>query len=1291
MFKKTEDYYFSPTALTISQSPYKGDSDYLIVSVRNGSKIRLSGLVPTANPLYDGNSGYNRKIGYNVDNLDAREWTFVGGNIKLSSAYKDLPLYIYIRLDASLLGTTGELFFSRNNYDFDGYPIPMGPNFDGKFTEEGEPAYSIPNLYSGNEKDYLESIANVDANDYINVAAEDLPSPKDNFTRFFVCIGILSDGKDGTRTWLPWNADAKGGTFLTDMSTEKGDGLFYLDNQLINQKYPFRSVITRALHLGNWTSGEDGDQEVTRIISTTNMGKIPHWFTDTYLATTAFIQHLFQNFGSRFLRKDQDDSTPFNLTVRNLHVESSDGSEIQKRDDFGNPLYYVLDEEGNPTTEETTLNTGHPIYVEFDDSLSSGKVSATSLDLKGIQPAPDDDSIIPSIEVGAFDQGVTASGAAIWIDSQGYSHIETDYANFRESMTAKSVEIEDVYHVGGQMLLTSASCIADMVVPYYQNGSSYSPNPPSPESGVGAAPVFYRVYFLRQDQTGKIVQNKWKVRDQAYCNQFNLEPTEGNKEGTHRYWRLVIATDLKPLTTTEFGPPVHGGASATVPDASPSDSTVFEVDSVEYNISDYHYIDLSNHYGSTPEDQWMQSAVMDTPLSEDNIVQLGFNTVVPPASLLPFTAKDASERSNAITIAGAGESSPSIIEYTNIHWWTLATDNPALGDKCASIAVRLAPNANYFSGKMEIGAGSSWTDLPSNIASSADFNALQDLYNSLNQHYADLQKQLATLGVQSSDNSEKIQNALDLISQIEGYQPNLLRNSGFIGDYVATQVDELLDMDGSTLISSNHLAYYRYANVKVWSGNQDDPMYDDPTDASLYSDYGTDASSRESRHLAVIGTDGYLEQSLYYQLIPETPYAFAFDAKKEGSNNKISVTVGSHTQEFTLTDSWTRYEVSSGTDRHISFPKGSQPASIIRITGKCRIACLQLEKAMQPSGWGTSYLDNATVMANFQSLMYLYEAVSSNKTQVSGGLVLTSLLQLGQSSVPPNDPTYWDNWSPTAGVNGVTGSFSISYPSDINEPITIANDCPAFWAGGNLEAAQKTINDYLRNETGSFSPSQLRSQASIVLTHGGRAILNDAVVRGDIYANNLFLGADQATVSTKFGKNGQLVAKDADIEGKITATDGSFKGKVEATEGSLGTMTLDGSLTLLGADGSLMTLSADSYGYPRIRLKHGNGLLDVMVYEGHPVAYWQNAHSNSQLWVSPENVRIQYEGADGEEYVAHYDPTGFQISYTPQGSGPFTMWSQFLNESKGWNIYKKFPTGTCQAVQWESASDPNNP
>ena len=267
------------------------------------------------------------------------------------------------------------------------------------------------------------------------------------------------------------------------------------------------------------------------------------------------------------------------------------------------------------------------------------------------------------IEAGEWAEGV--SGAALWQDQDGNWHFESDYVNIRKKLTAQEVAIQDVHHVGGQMLLTAASCKADFVV---DKGG------------------YYRVFFLRKDGDGNVVKNLWRVGDQAYCQTFNLTEETTDKFSNTFYWRLVTG----------------------VSSASSLDTGTYEVDGQSVNGSDYHYIDLSKDTAASGS---------DAPAAGDDIVQLGYR------------GTDDTGRQTAILIAGASadNSSPFIRLFEGINTFALPSDVEQLkpGDNRLKGVLRMMEGSTLEDGRDINHLGTSRGNLLKNTGFTGDFESVE--------------------------------------------------------------------------------------------------------------------------------------------------------------------------------------------------------------------------------------------------------------------------------------------------------------------------------------------------------------------------------------------------------------------------------------------------------------------------------------------------------------------------------------------------------------------------------------
>lgn len=505
-------------------------------------------------------------------------------------------------------------------------------------------------------------------------------------------------------------------------------------------------------------------------------------------------------------------------------------------------------------------------------------------------------------EAGNFNVGAT--GAACYQDKDGNWHIETDHLKVRKKASFTEVEIETTYHVGGQQISTGASMVVDYVL---------------------EMDSCYRCYFLKKDNNGRVTTNKWKPKDQAYCNTFNLVKQEDGTLGNHYLWRLVESTSNETA----------------------DDVDVRTFGDVTINTTDYHFTDLS---------KTVFAEGSDIPKAMDEIVLLGHQ------------GNDES-RQGCIIVAGAGEGSPYIYEFTGINSFELPEPE-----------TKVKPGDNKFTGRMRIEGGST------GAANLVDLN----------------------------------------IGAI-----NLLLNSGFNGDYRAEDLSEDYQLkNGSELFSKS---------LKHWTGK-----------ATVNND--DTAVSGKCVHI------GSLSQSV--QLIKDEVYVVSFKAR--GASVKIML--GGDSFEYDLTSEYEKYSMKFTSDGICTFS----------ISGDATICDLQLERGIIATDWKPSPYDNDKTLAEFQALKYLQDAIVEGDTTILGGLILSSIIKLGNFKDGKMQKV-------NAGVSGI-------YTDD---------DDVAFWGGGTFEEAIKTVMKFRENPNCQPKPEDWSNLAKFVVTHGG-----DLFLRGTIFAEN---------------------------------------------------------------------------------------------------------------------------------------------------------------------------------------------
>ena len=281
---------------------------------------------------------------------------------------------------------------------------------------------------------------------------------------------------------------------------------------------------------------------------------------------------------------------------------------------------------------------------------------------------------------------------------------------------------------------------------------------------------------------------------------------------------------------------------------------------------------------------------------------------------------------------------------------------------------------------------------------------------------------------------------------------NLLRNSAFTGDYLSEELTDETVLEAASQMYS--------APLDHWDGTANVSVVEEADSASGYA--------------ARMPYNGILVQPLYQKTIAEENYVLSFRAKGEATVTAIIGGVTS-TIEIDSADAYKRYVVSfvaaEGTHQFV-----------LRTNADILLCEPQLERGTVATAWGYSWLDNNSDRAYWQSMKYLQSAMAGSTT-MAGGLVLTNLIQLGSQS---NNSEFVEK----AGVSGL-------YTDD---------DSLAFWAGGTMAQAIELVKAYSENAGAELSDAQAAALAKFAVTHGGRGIFNDAIIRGTVYAQNGVFG-----------------------------------------------------------------------------------------------------------------------------------------------------------------------------------------
>lgn len=371
------------------------------------------------------------------------------------------------------------------------------------------------------------------------------------------------------------------------------------------------------------------------------------------------------------------------------------------------------------------------------------------------------------------------------------------------------------------------------------------------------------------------------------------------------------------------------------------------------------------------------------------------------------------ERQNAQILSSFGIDAPSYKQYEGI-------DSYSLVDKEKTV---ISPSGNKFDGRVTIQSGSTgWENL-----------------EGLPEEFQDL----STGAV------------------------NLLRNSGFTGDYESKILVPNTELEKDTEMFSEHLAY--------WEG------------------YGTVNNDEDSQSgYSVTLLDQMLSQKIS-SLISNENYIISFKAK----GSQLTISSGGISQRFDLTDNYERY-----VHKFIAIE-----GNTFSISGRGTVCEIQLERGKIVSDWSPSPLDNDKSLTQYQAIRYITDSIKNGNTTILGGLILSSMIQLGNYVngemkevtsgmsgiyVDENDVAFWAGGNMQRAIYSAMNPFSTEADKIINFLVT---------HGGMLIANNAVIRGTVYATDGEFSGAIKIAGGKILLNKDGSGRLADGNVTWDVDGN----------------------------------------------------------------------------------------------------------------------------------------------------------------------------------------------
>ena len=338
----------------------------------------------------------------------------------------------------------------------------------------------------------------------------------------------------------------------------------------------------------------------------------------------------------------------------------------------------------------------------------------------------------------------------------------------------------------------------------------------------------------------------------------------------------------------------------------------------------------------------------------------------------------------------------------------------------------------------------------------------------------------------STKDGEEIASKADL-RDLNIKSGNLLLNTSFCGDYEDIEVSDDLEMTDDSEVYSDKLKYWTLSKAKVVD----------------------DADTTSGK--AVSLSDGSITQQLTAPLLANSEYTLSFRGK--GTTAYIEVCGVALTQ--TMDTESRRYELHFSTPEEVS-------SALFKIKGtSCTISEIMLSYGSLAPAWSPAYSDNDKSLSEFKNLKFLTDAITEGSTTIDGGLVMSQQFRVGN----------YRNKKMIKETGGMSG-----YYNDDNSPF--------LWGGGSLVQAIYTIQKYKNDPTYQPTEEEISNMSKFVVTHGGRAILNDIILRGIIYAE----GGVMKSIKSP---NGNF---EIDEQGNA-----SLRGEINATKGSIGGFTINSS------------------------------------------------------------------------------------------------------------------------------------
>ena len=321
--------------------------------------------------------------------------------------------------------------------------------------------------------------------------------------------------------------------------------------------------------------------------------------------------------------------------------------------------------------------------------------------------------------------------------------------------------------------------------------------------------------------------------------------------------------------------------------------------------------------------------------------------------------------------------------------------------------------------------------------------------------------------------NQKINEVGQKINDIKVGNNNLLRNTGFLGDFNPMDVDALTAVLENTPVGTNPLAHWVYNNTEV-----------------------IDAPSRSGKGVRI----GSLQQTV--NLKAGETYTLQFKAKGPGLT---VVLVDS--MEVELTDEYDTYGFAIVASETKAYTFG-----LFDTFNTAEVYEIMLSEGNTDVDYAYAAEDDLKAISQLQAINAITSVIKEYDTAILGGLILTSMIQLGKYKNGVMEEV-------NAGISGI-------YNND--------ND-PAAWFGGNLEKAIRTVQR-LKSNPYNVSDEEWEDLANIVFTHGGDGFFKGIIyalggifrgrVETSVSGNRIIIDPSEKSLNMYNSQNQKILSMD---------------------------------------------------------------------------------------------------------------------------------------------------------------------